>query len=683
MSENPPSYSVHSPIPLAGDSPPQYSIPETFTVGSQRVRLLVRPQDLKGHLTILHAFRSLRQIVEQGDIPDLPEHARTMDPERRWGWFIHLAVERFDRWCSTMRETDGVQLNLPPVDVVMVWHAYLLNPMYVLTPSLGSVLTSWKLCFLLCAIGSKPPRHWQATPDPLLTILPSPDRLSNWERRTKTPYDPLDAARVLAHKDVLCPLCTSVTVAPFLASGGTGYAQSNFAVSCSGCGRTITKDLLGLHKFVRDAAIVAGPESYLAGTLYTPYDSDNTTRAKAIKKRIVDAAKLHPAWPSYQPLSADEMMAKVKYDFVRLRKNIASLTQPGLSGRVLGAYTDDRPFSIDLVGAVLRQASFVQKMVDLGWTQPTFDDEDDMIVLQHCVARYHGFLDLMADSPGSFFVPTLDIDLAWHTHQLMGERYQTDCKSLVGRYVDHDDKVEEDHLATAFDVTCRAWDDRYGIPYTHCGCPLPGTTVGQRLRRAFSHRHALNVNAFLRPPSEAAVGTHPSDHNAVFPMHNTKSAQRARERRKQKAARRQLREQQEARQASRSRRVDPAHEQAFFYPVPLFYVYPAGCVVAAGGIVNGGGVGGALEVVGLAEVHAVEVVEARAEEAAAAAVEEVAAAVVAAVAAAAAVVEEEGEILYMYMKFIAQSNSDHGLDYLSLEHQNIMYNGPLLSKSTS
>lgn len=29
------------------------------------------------------------------------------------------------------------------------------------------------------------------------------------------------------------------------------------------------------------------------------------------------------------------------------------------------------------------------------------------------------FLDLMSSSPASFFVPTLDIDLVWHTHQLM------------------------------------------------------------------------------------------------------------------------------------------------------------------------------------------------------------------------------------------------------------------------
>lgn len=93
-------------------------------------------------------------------------------------------------------------------------------------------------------------------------------------------------------------------------------------------------------------------------------------------------------------------------------------------------------------------------MVELGWTQPGFpSDGDGEIILEHCVTRYHAyvihignfwrhlirlssFLNLITGSPGTFFVPTLDIDLAWHTHQLMADQYQKDCKTLVDRYVD-------------------------------------------------------------------------------------------------------------------------------------------------------------------------------------------------------------------------------------------------------
>ena len=83
----------------------------------------------------------------------------------------------------------------------------------------------------------------------------------------------------------------------------------------------------------------------------------------------------------------------------------------------------------------------------------------------------------MSTSTTTFFVPTLDIDLAWHTHQLMGPKYSRDCKAYIRRTIDQyvfwfhrfhecrlsadhplsDDKVEEEHLALSFDVTCRAW----------------------------------------------------------------------------------------------------------------------------------------------------------------------------------------------------------------------------------
>jgi hypothetical protein len=74
-----------------------------------------------------------------------------------------------------------------------------------------------------------------------------------------------------------------------------------------------------------------------------------------------------------------------------------------------------------------------------------------------------------------FLVPTLDIDLAWHSHQLMADKYNRDCIEYVGRYIDQyvnhnvtfealllnmlysDDKVEEGRLSTSFDGTGDAW----------------------------------------------------------------------------------------------------------------------------------------------------------------------------------------------------------------------------------
>lgn len=63
---------------------------------------------------------------------------------------------------------------------------------------------------------------------------------------------------------------------------------------------------------------------------------------------------------------------------------------------------------------------FIEKMVNFGWTEfERFDEDHD--TLTRAVVRYHGFLDIMSAKPGATIVPTLDIDLAWHTHQLLCE----------------------------------------------------------------------------------------------------------------------------------------------------------------------------------------------------------------------------------------------------------------------
>ncbi|KAG7284454.1 hypothetical protein NEMBOFW57_010827 [Staphylotrichum longicolle] len=53
--------------------------------------------------------------------------------------------------------------------------------------------------------------------------------------------------------------------------------------------------------------------------------------------------------------------------------------------------------------------------------------------LQAAQRRYIRFLQLMPDSTGSILVPTLDIDLFWHTHQLHPVAYDAYCKMHIGR----------------------------------------------------------------------------------------------------------------------------------------------------------------------------------------------------------------------------------------------------------
>jgi len=143
----PPAYST-----MAGNSitdsdvpPPIYTAPTQFNIGSRLTpEPLVNISQVKGHLALLHAFAELKkQVEEQEAIPHMPA-----DLERRWTWFVALAVERsvsnvfsfldifvfifffsyhrFDFWCHGLQSRDAGRSweeILPPIDVMMV-HDY-------------------------------------------------------------------------------------------------------------------------------------------------------------------------------------------------------------------------------------------------------------------------------------------------------------------------------------------------------------------------------------------------------------------------------------------------------------------------------------------------------------------------------------------------------------------------------
>lgn len=45
------------------------------------------------------------------------------------------------------------------------------------------------------------------------------------------------------------------------------------------------------------------------------------------------------------------------------------------------------------------------------------------------------------------WVPTLDIDLVWHTHQLSPDSYDAFCEQNIGRRIEHDDTIAKSTLS--------------------------------------------------------------------------------------------------------------------------------------------------------------------------------------------------------------------------------------------
>ena len=179
-----PHYSISEAPPPDYQADDDTVEPPDYTAGFANLSISDAPtsaipsvEETIAHLKTLECFSRLRQSIastdglfgiENATIVDIArtsslasgEGADELLPrlaEKRWAVYITRAVDRFDAWVSaavpaiskpTMAEierdgaTDQITkpsyvktamppiglLNMPPIDVLMVWHAYMLNP---------------------------------------------------------------------------------------------------------------------------------------------------------------------------------------------------------------------------------------------------------------------------------------------------------------------------------------------------------------------------------------------------------------------------------------------------------------------------------------------------------------------------------------------------------------------------
>lgn len=113
--------------------PPPFSFPTTYPVGqhnhkdSQGTLFLTR-SDVLAHLRLLGAFDRLRKTVERTG----EGIAQDLDAPSRWSLFVEVAVYRSEIYLRALMATihDGEpEKVLPPLDVCLVLHSYIVNPL--------------------------------------------------------------------------------------------------------------------------------------------------------------------------------------------------------------------------------------------------------------------------------------------------------------------------------------------------------------------------------------------------------------------------------------------------------------------------------------------------------------------------------------------------------------------------
>lgn len=113
------------------EHPPPYAehltqVPTTFPIGigEKNVHPLVNVTELQAHLRILGAFDILKCKVQDQPRPE------GMSKDDVWALFVNRAVHRFYAYLQAPWPSGTIQgsseATMPPLDVLMVWHSYLL-----------------------------------------------------------------------------------------------------------------------------------------------------------------------------------------------------------------------------------------------------------------------------------------------------------------------------------------------------------------------------------------------------------------------------------------------------------------------------------------------------------------------------------------------------------------------------
>ncbi|KAI8613387.1 hypothetical protein BC830DRAFT_480176 [Chytriomyces sp. MP71] len=334
----------------------------------------------------------------------------------------------------------------------MMWHSHMLNPLRFLED-----------CFFI--FGSTPPHNF-----PLARMYALPPNEYNpqdgsrevWESWTHgEPFEinPLDPPRPF---NFLCSWCKEMfEVEPDLF---VEYRMKDGKVFCGACGACSTAESVSVKRFLADVDQLHSNKRVLMGTALDDKGCVDVWTARKDLEIVIPPSGHFLLMAHDSSLCSWVMMESILKPHLQSLYKSGALKQFAVRKatfpRMFKAYKHiPIPLSLDLVGAVLRQREFTTKMVSgiIDWGQ-----RDS---LPRATLRYRDFLNLMAKQRKAFLVPTLDIDLMWHTHQLHPLKYQTFGLLEVGYVINHDDAVEADTLNKSFAQTNLLWKNCYNEPY--------------------------------------------------------------------------------------------------------------------------------------------------------------------------------------------------------------------------
>lgn len=467
------------------------------------------------HLMLLRAFGTLHANVTLAI-------ANETERNKKWQVYVTNAVRRFIIFVSAYKALrlhdlkSYCQLNqlnqfehvralrqmLPPLDILMVWHAFILNPKaFFDNCARNKIMDFGYFPFpLMRAVSAIDPYLFEYAPSVDERRLFA-DMVSAYQEDLVLDYHVTLATVLETNLRVYCPVCHQyISNVKYTTADGDGFADKDFRIyGLDKCPCAIDMQIyFTSHETLRTLQLRADTmgctsndqdlvlpncHRYFSGILHPLlFSAQKPDSVSVTCKHIVQnlGPWLANATDRHQDLSTIVMKLCETPRFGRILKNLLRnyfemnlihTTVPRHRSKDPSAYVDVVEISEDLVGCVLRQQRFVDKMNQLDLLH------SPMIVaaMYESSIRYERFFEMLTMKQKSkdriIMVPTLDIDLFWHTHQLSMYYYLVKCiTSTCQTFVDHNDKIEEGRLSHNFERTAKLYKSRYKQEYSICFC---------------------------------------------------------------------------------------------------------------------------------------------------------------------------------------------------------------------
>nr|CAG8599337.1 2597_t:CDS:2 [Entrophospora candida] len=389
------------------------------------------PFKLFSHLVLLNQFKKLELEDEKID-------AR----------YLLRAINRYILWLRMLNEQEEKEnLPIPPIDVCYIWHSHCLSPInyYEDTYRLHNINLS---CYYI----------------PL-------EKMVLWENYTKMPWilDPNDDSDFI----LVCPWCNDSNFVKWdkyvdLVRNPNDESSS---VMCNKCKVILTPNNLSAKRFLDDindcishtenkytriGEIDAEAASDDIDLLFSSAVMHKVPKLKELLESSKDSS-LSCNWENISQYLSESIA------YLKKEKQFKLLNNNTIVEKVIISYKDNIfPFAFSLLDAVNRQRKFTHKMVVncCHWIC-------NYQIQNNAIKKYECFMKLIGKNPYKCIVPTLDIDLAWHTHMLNPKFYKKYTMEKTKRFINHDDSIEDQVIDKSFKETCKLWYKEFDELYTN------------------------------------------------------------------------------------------------------------------------------------------------------------------------------------------------------------------------